>query len=66
MLLTVNDLARMFRRSHRTIHRWRQKGIIPPTDRKVAGSPFWEADTIAIIGKPSPDSSSDSQESLIA
>ncbi len=50
-LLTTKDLGNYFNRSSRTILRWRRRGIIPPPDRIIVGSPFWQKETVEAVGK---------------
>ncbi len=63
MLLTVKDLAKYFKRTPRTIYRWRREGILPPPDRVLAGSPYWDGETVAEIGIPRRKTSVDEKDS---
>jgi predicted DNA-binding transcriptional regulator AlpA len=45
-LLSVNDLARLFKGSRRTIERMRASGKLPPPDLRVGKLPRWKPETI--------------------
>ena len=55
-LMTVDDLARILKRSARTVRYWRSKGLLPEPDvvleRTVRWRPQTVADWIAGVGRP--------------
>lgn len=45
-LLTVDDLARILKRSARTIRYWRSSGLLPEPDVAIERTVRWRSETI--------------------
>lgn len=42
----VNEIAELLCVKPKTVHQWRTRGIFPPPDGTVSGTPWWEREVV--------------------